>query len=76
VCGGACTDLQIDPANCGTCGHVCASGASCNNGSCACGAETNLCGGACVNVLTDPRNCGGCGKMCFPGRTCRNGTCI
>ena len=69
VCGSACTDLQIDPANCGQCGRACVSGASCNNGTCACGAETNLCGSACVNVLTDPRNCGGCGKMCNPDRS-------
>jgi hypothetical protein len=31
-----CTDTNIDPANCGGCGHVCAAGESCQSGACTC----------------------------------------
>jgi heterodisulfide reductase subunit C len=31
-----CTDLQNDPANCGTCSSACPSGDSCKSGSCVC----------------------------------------
>ncbi len=34
ICDGACTDVTSDPQNCGTCGHVCASGI-CSAGVCA-----------------------------------------
>ena len=33
-CGGACVDLQSDPANCGRCGVTCARGEACLMGSC------------------------------------------
>jgi hypothetical protein len=33
ACAGACTDLQSDPVNCGSCGHSCLGGA-CDAGSC------------------------------------------
>ena len=32
-CGGACTDVQTDGSNCGTCGNFCASG-NCSGGKC------------------------------------------
>jgi len=34
ACNGACTDLQNDAANCGTCGNACAPGVACTAGSC------------------------------------------
>lgn len=34
VCGGACVDLQDDPANCGTCGNTCGADVSCFQGQC------------------------------------------
>ena len=33
ICGGTCTDVTSDPQDCGTCGHVCASGI-CTAGAC------------------------------------------
>lgn len=33
-CNGACTNLQNDAANCGTCGNACAPGVACTAGSC------------------------------------------
>lgn len=33
-CGAGCTDLAADPANCGTCGRVCAAGGACENADC------------------------------------------
>ena len=35
LCGGACVDVTSDNNNCGTCGHACAAGQTCLNGSCA-----------------------------------------
>ena len=38
ICGDfVCTDLQWDPRNCGSCGHDCGSGGSCNAGVCRAG---------------------------------------
>lgn len=33
-CGNACVDTQTDEANCGQCSKACATGSTCNNGSC------------------------------------------
>jgi hypothetical protein len=70
VCSSACVDPSTDLSNCGSCGHVCAAGASCVGGLCTCPAGTTLCGAACVDTQTDPNNCGGCGQVC----TISNGT--
>ncbi len=37
TCGGQCTSLASDPANCGTCGRTCAAGESCALGLCCTG---------------------------------------
>ncbi|TXG86767.1 MAG: twin-arginine translocation signal domain-containing protein [Thermomicrobiales bacterium] len=35
ICGDfVCTDLLWDPFNCGSCGYICGSGRSCDNGTC------------------------------------------
>jgi hypothetical protein len=34
VCTAHCTDIKLDDDNCGGCGRVCASGATCNGGAC------------------------------------------
>ena len=61
-CGGVCTDLQTDEANCGTCGTACGAGQTC-------------CDGVCTNLQTDEASCGSCGFTCFLGQTCCSGAC-
>jgi len=34
LCRNVCTDLQSDPANCGSCGHACQGNEECNQGVC------------------------------------------
>lgn len=76
TCGGdACVSLASDPLNCGTCGHACAEGISCQNGACACPEGTSSCDGACVDVQSDPAHCGSCEIACSPGATCESGAC-
>ena len=41
-CSGICSNLAMDPANCGSCGTACAPGEACVAGTC----ETLVCGGA------------------------------
>lgn len=83
-CDGGCVDPKTDNANCGKCGTVCASGATCVLGSCQCGMAQTKCGSACVDLKTDANNCGKCGTSCggdggtIPGGgtwTCANGGC-
>lgn len=38
-CNGACTDVSSDSNNCGYCGNICSSGASCMSGSCSASAS-------------------------------------
>ncbi|MGC3997319.1 MAG: hypothetical protein QM767_07355 [Anaeromyxobacter sp.] len=33
-CGGACVDTRVNPDNCGTCGHACATGQRCASSAC------------------------------------------
>ncbi|MFH1810225.1 MAG: hypothetical protein ABIJ09_15875 [Pseudomonadota bacterium] len=76
-CSSTCVDTAQDTRHCGACGHSCAFGESCSNGSCVCGAtpgcnagSQDCCGGVCRDVLTDPLHCGpvgtgiGCSANC------------
>jgi hypothetical protein len=77
-CNGVCVNRQTDPANCGLCGNICATGEICFAGQCArehrCGALTN-CNDVCVDLLIDPANCGVCGHVCAAGEICFGGQC-
>ncbi len=79
-CSGACQDLQTDELNCGSCGNVCASGQTCEQGLCrapqpSCSTGLTSCNGACVNLQTSPSNCGACGTVCASG-LCSAGQCV
>jgi hypothetical protein len=76
-CGGACTDPQVDPHNCGACGRACdekalhgtpaCAAAACATSACASG-WTDCNGqptdGCETNTLTDAAHCGACGTVC------------
>jgi hypothetical protein len=42
-CNGVCTNVTTDASNCGTCGHACATGQSCSNGTCTGGTTLTGC---------------------------------
>jgi hypothetical protein len=66
-CNGACKNLQIDPANCGTCGGICGNTP---------GTNSTCCNGVCQDLNNDKANCGGCGHACKPGQHCAKGVCV
>ena len=78
-CNEVCVNRQTDPANCGTCGNVCAPGQICFGGLCAtdhrCDAGLTNCNDVCVDLLIDPANCGVCGRVCAAGEICFGGQC-
>jgi hypothetical protein len=81
--GDHCTDLRLDPENCGVCGKVCEGGTFCSPapdggpGACglACFGGTTKCGNKCADTKIDPFNCGGCFNACDGGVSCTNGKC-
>ncbi|MBI5532129.1 MAG: hypothetical protein HY898_05420 [Deltaproteobacteria bacterium] len=77
-CGGSCVSLASDPANCGACGHACASTDICSGGTCVlnCVGGLSPCSGVCVDLQADPWNCGTCGTTCIGGTVCISGTCL
>ncbi|MFT3922180.1 MAG: MopE-related protein [Myxococcales bacterium] len=75
---GACSDLDTDPQHCGTCGHGCPAGASCDAGNCVCPAGGELCDGACQLpdwFASNALHCGDCAHACSGGQTCQAGAC-
>jgi hypothetical protein len=79
-CGGACSNTQTDPRNCGACGKVCSvqNGETCQKGTCGppCTGGTTRCGTVCLDVQSDTSNCGECGKKCGQGEACTQGKCV
>ncbi len=79
LCSGFCETPSSDPANCGSCGTVCASGQPCVSGQCTsttCGSGQTNCNGTCVNLQSNTNNCGSCGTACPSGDTCTAGACV
>jgi hypothetical protein len=79
MCSDGCVDLQVSTTDCGTCGHVCAGGDYCSNGTCygtsqQCGSLTT-CSDGCQNLETSNTDCGSCGHPCTNGQTCSDYEC-
>jgi hypothetical protein len=74
LCGTSCTNLSADIANCGSCGHACASGEFCAGGACL--ACSPVCGAVCVDLAADHANCGSCGHACLASEACTSGACV
>jgi len=77
TCGGICSDLQNDEANCGSCGSACSSGEFCSAGNCQLVCPTGLsnCSGICVDMNTDENHCGACANACSSGELCGASIC-
>src|SRR3954465_14155661 len=71
-CNGVCTDVTTTQ-NCGACGKVCGTGASCQSGACKCGTGLLSCNNMCVP--SNSSNCGACGVTCPGTQVCNNGSC-
>lgn len=81
-CNGACVDTSSDAANCGLCGHACATGEECVGSVCQLGQSASCtvqgltdCNGTCVDLTTDANNCGACGTVCASGEECIDSAC-
>jgi hypothetical protein len=88
LCNNTCVYTQSSTDNCGACGTICDTDATCTLGSCACptgeldcragnSCSSGHCGSgyACINDQTDPDNCGGCSNVCDTNATCTGGKC-
>lgn len=76
-CGpGSCTDPRTDPRHCGTCGHRCAEGESCESGLCVAACALTRCGAACVDLSAHVDHCGRCDARCGGDARCVGGRCV
>lgn len=74
-CSGVCTTVATDSNNCGSCGNVCAAGATCAAGTCDCAAPRLTCGDLCIDPQSDAEHCGTCDHACGPTEICSAGEC-
>ena len=81
-----CTNTQLDPNNCGSCGTVCKTTAICSAGQCTalqCQAGETMCDADatdgstpyCASLLSDKLNCGCCHNACAADQVCGSGRC-
>lgn len=71
-CGDACTDLDIDPLNCGDCGNTCSNDEVCANGECQNYVPAPGCDSCpCDNCVGDVNNC--CESDLYGGVICIDG---
>jgi hypothetical protein len=75
-CGGICVDSTSDPQNCGGCGHVCPTGATCEFAKCSCPDDQTNCNDHCVDTQTDHDHCGSCETHCGACQECQGGQCV
>ena len=75
--GAFCTNVQVDPLDCGACGVACGAGTVCSAGACvlSCVPSQQACegpggGGYCADLARDTNNCGACGATCPTGQAC------
>lgn len=81
-----CGDVQIDSANCGSCGYACPSNHYCREGVCVptCPSGQVACEGRCIQPKTDRLHCGAkndCagvnqGSSCVGEDACVDGACV
>lgn len=85
-CGLLCTDMKLDPMNCGRCGNVCtapahASAPACRKGNCtfSCDAGFGDCNGdpsdGCETTLGSGAHCSACADTCVSTQTCQDRVC-
>lgn len=76
-CGGACVDVDTNPAHCGACDRGC-DGLPCGDGECqaaGCDGFADQCGESCTDVSNDPLHCRECGRTCDGDEICVDGDC-
>jgi hypothetical protein len=78
ICGQVCIDPEVDPSNCGSCGHDCQDNEACENGVCAtsCAPGQIACSGGCFDPESDNSHCGSCNNDCSGGSSCQSGVCV
>jgi len=87
-CEGACIDLDINAANCGECGELCAEDEEgeielylCEAGDCredevGCSPGLVECGHSCVDLESHPLHCNACNRACDGDQVCIEGDCL
>lgn len=76
-CGGNCTDVRIDEANCGSCANACTPAQTCLAGSCMDAVPDAGCVPACAGRDCGDDTCGGSCGACSSGEVCgAGGVCV